>query len=123
MAQLSLTEIFPLAYLNESTIQHSLGEDFSLCDNGNMVFHWADYHETCDAVKNRMENNPELREEFKRKDTALNRLSLITVWIRTDKKVHQTTMFDLYQSYILNQFIQLIIKIILSHFHTIIIFA
>lgn len=103
MAQLSLTEIFPLAFLNESTLQHSLGEDFSLCDNGNMIFHWADFHETCDAVKDRMENNPETREEFRRKEMALKRLELITVWIRTERKVHQTTMFNLYENYILNQ--------------------
>lgn len=103
MAQLSLTDIFPLSFQNESTIQHSLGEDFPLCDNGNMIFHWADYHETCDAVKKRLENNPEMKLEFKRKEMALNRLSLITVWIRTEKKVHQTTMFDLYERYILNQ--------------------
>ncbi len=50
-----------------------------------------------------MESNPELREEFKRKEVSLNRLSLIPVWIRTEKKVHQTTMFDLYERYILNQ--------------------
>ena len=103
MAQLSLTDIFPLSFQNESNIQHSLGEDFPLCDNGNMIFHWADYHETCDAVKKQMQNNPEMKQEFKRKEMALNSLSLITVWIRTEKKVHQTTMFDLYERYILNQ--------------------
>ncbi len=103
MANFSLTELFPQSFLNESTFQHNLGEDFSLCDNGNMVFHWADYHETCDAVKMNMESNPELRDEFKRKEIGLNRLSLIPVWIRTEKKVHQTTMFDLYERYILNQ--------------------
>jgi hypothetical protein len=103
MSQATITEIFPQIFQNESTVQQSLGEDFSLCDNGNMVFHWADYHETCDAVKKRMENIPEIKIEFKRKEMALNRLSLITVWIRTEKKVHQTTMFDLYERYILNQ--------------------
>ena len=103
MAHLTLTELFPSAFLNESTINQNLGEDFSLCENGNMIFHWADYHETCDAVKSHLENNPDMREEFKRKEAALTRLSLIPVWIRTDKKVHQTTMFDLYERYILNQ--------------------
>lgn len=103
MANLTLTELFPSAFLNESTQNPNLGEDFSLCDNGNMVFHWADYHETCDAVKASLESHPEMAEEFKRKEAALSRLSLIPVWIRTDKKVHQTTMFDLYERYILNQ--------------------
>lgn len=103
MAELKLTEIFPIAHLNESSIKQSLGEDFSLCDNGVMIFHWADYHETCDAIKSRMDDSSELREDFRLKDAALKRLSLITVWIRTDKKVHHTTMYDLYERYILNQ--------------------
>jgi hypothetical protein len=46
MANLSLSELFPHTFLNESTLHKSLGEEFSLCDNGNMVFHWADFHET-----------------------------------------------------------------------------
>jgi hypothetical protein len=103
MSNLSLTELFPAAFLNESTLQHSLGEDFSLCENGNMVFHWADFNETCDAVKERLERDPLVCEEFKNKEIALKRLSLIPVWIRTEKKVHQTTMFELYERYILNQ--------------------
>lgn len=103
MPNLSLTELFPGAFLNESTLQQSLGEDFSLCENGNMVFHWADFNETCDAVKTRLESDPRFSEEFKNKEAALKRLSLIPVWIRTEKKVHQTTMFELYERYILNQ--------------------
>lgn len=39
MSQATITEIFPQIFQNESTVQQSLGEDFSLCDNGNMVFH------------------------------------------------------------------------------------
>lgn len=103
MSNLSLNELFPATFLNESTSQQSLGEDFSLCENGNMVFHWADFNETCDAVKARLESESVLASEFKNKEIALKRLSLIPVWIRTEKKVHQTTMFDLYERYILNQ--------------------
>lgn len=103
MSNLSLTELFPAVFLNESTLQQSLGEEFSLCENGNMVFHWADFNETCDAVKSRLERDPHVSEEFKNKEVALKRLSLIPVWIRTEKKVHQTTMFELYERYILNQ--------------------
>lgn len=103
MAELKLTEIFPLAHLNESTTKQSLGEDFSLCDNGVMIFHWADYHETCDAIKASIGDSSDLREEFRLKDAALKRLSLITVWIRTEKKVYHTTMYDLYENYVLNQ--------------------
>jgi hypothetical protein len=100
---LTLSELFPTSFLSNKALEQSLGEDFSLCENGNMVFHWADYFETCNAVKASLESNPEMLEEFKRKEVALNRLSLIPVWIRTEKKVHQTTMFELYERYILNQ--------------------
>jgi len=100
---LTLSELFPSSILANASLAQSLGEDFSLCDNGNMVFHWADYFETCNAVKSSFESNPEVLEEFIRKENSLNRLSLIPVWIRTEKKVHQTTMFELYERYILNQ--------------------
>ena len=103
MPHLLLTELFPLSFLNESTLQLNLGEDFSLCENDNMVFNWADFHETCEVVKKRLENDPHMKEDFAHKEMALKRLSLIPVWIRTQKKVHQTTMFDLYDRYILNQ--------------------
>lgn len=103
MSQLSLSELFPQTFLNESTLPQSLGEEFSLCENGNMVFHWADFHETCELVKSHLESNPDMQDEFQRKEYALKRLNLIPVWIRTDKKVHQTTMFELYERYILNQ--------------------
>lgn len=103
MSIVSLTNLFPAAFLNDSALHSSLGEEFSLCDNGNMVFHWADFHETCDTIKTHLESNPGLMEDFKRREEAINRLSLIPVWIRTRSKVYQLTMFELYESYILNQ--------------------
>lgn len=68
-----------------------------------MVFHWADFHETCDVIKTQMENDPNLMQDFKFRENALERLNLIPVWVRTENKIHQTTMFDLYEKYILNQ--------------------
>lgn len=103
MAIASLSELFSPTFLNESTIHQNLGEDFSICENGNMVFHWADFHETCDAVKSEIATNKALKDEFIQKEAALERLNLIPVWIRTEKKVHQTTMFHLYERHILNQ--------------------
>lgn len=102
MAHLSLAELFPSNFLNESTPELNLGEEFSLCDNGNMVFHWADFHETCEVIRNRLESDPAISEEFRKKESALNRMNLIPVWIRTQRKVHQTTMFELYERYIHN---------------------
>lgn len=84
-------------------LTRSLGEEFTLCDNGSMVFHWADFNETCDQIKEKIESNYELKEEFDLKEKNLNRLNLIPVWIKTPSKVYQTTMFALYERHILNR--------------------
>jgi hypothetical protein len=104
MAQLSISNLFPSSFINDPAIRQSLGEELSLCDSGNIVFHWADFYETCDAVKSQVESNQELIEDFKKREQALSKLSFIPIWIRTHSKVHQTTVFDLYEKYILNQF-------------------
>jgi hypothetical protein len=103
MAHSSICELFPKTFLNESSLPQMLGEELALCENGNMIFHWADFHETCDLIKEQIESNPDMQIEFERKEKALERLSLIPVWIRTEKKMHQVNMFELYESYILNQ--------------------
>lgn len=103
MAHTSLAEIFSLNFLNESGPSQTLGDDFSLCENGNMVFHWGDFHETCDAVKELLVNDAQMKLDFKRKEAGIKNLSMIPVWVRTNKKVHQISMFDLYEKYILNQ--------------------
>jgi hypothetical protein len=102
MSHLSFNEFFTTTFMSESAQGPSMGEDFSLCDNGNIVFHWADYHETCDSLKNAIELDSDLKEEYRKKELGLNRLNMIPVWIRTEKKVHQCTMFDLYEKYVLN---------------------
>ena len=102
MSHLSFNEFFTTTFMSESAQSPSMGEDFSLCDNGNIVFHWADYHETCDSLKNAIELDSDLKEEYRKKEFGLNRLNMIPVWIRTEKKVHQCTMFDLYEKYVLN---------------------
>ncbi|MFP5385783.1 MAG: hypothetical protein ACLGHN_06860 [Bacteriovoracia bacterium] len=103
MALQNITQLFSPSFLNESSLTKTLGEEFVLCDNGNMVFHWADFFETCDFIKGQLESDPVLMGDFKNRENALQRLSLIPVWIKTEKQIQQTTMFDLYEKYILNQ--------------------
>ncbi len=107
MALQNITQLFSPSFLNDSQLNKTLGEEFVLCDNGNMVFHWADFFETCDHIKTQLENDPTLMSDFKQRANALERLALIPVWIKTEKKVHQTTMHELYEKYILNQIPQL----------------
>lgn len=103
MGHVSLTELFPSSFLTDSSFQTSLGEEFQLCDNGNMIFHWADYADTCEMVKEMLQKHAETADDFKKREQALSRMALIPVWIRTQTSAHQTTMFELYERYILNQ--------------------
>jgi hypothetical protein len=103
MALHSITNFFPISFINDPGLHRSLGEEFALCDNGNMVFHWADFHETCDSVKEHLKISPSLMEDFKKRDISIARLGLIPVWVRTSRRIFQMTMFALYEKFILDQ--------------------
>jgi hypothetical protein len=103
MAFQNINHLFASSVLNDSALTKTLGEDFVLSDNGHIIFHWADFYETCDSIKSQLESDPSLMEDFGHREIALKRLSLIPVWVRTDSKIHQSTMYDLYEKYILNQ--------------------
>jgi hypothetical protein len=103
MVQQMNNSFMPNSSMIEKKLPESLGEEFSLCQHGNMRFHWADFHETCDSVKEQIESDGQLQADFDRREANLNRLQLVPIWIRTMNKVHQTTMYDLYDRHILNQ--------------------
>jgi hypothetical protein len=84
-----------------NALGRSLGEEFPLCDNHSVVFHWADFFETCDEVKNSLEKDAELKGDFNRLLSKLSRLKSVPVWIRTPGKVFQSSMFSLYEKHIL----------------------
>jgi hypothetical protein len=98
-----ISQLFATSFLNDSALSNTLGDEFILCENGNIIFHWADFFETCDLVKAQLEIQPKLMEDFKHRESALKKLGLIPVWLKTENKVIETTMFDLYEKYILNQ--------------------
>ncbi len=102
MSNQAVSQLFSPHLLNESPLAKSLGEEFPLCDNGAMVFHWADFHETCEAIKNQLQSGI-LLNDFKLRESALTRLSQIPVWIRSQSNIQQTTMHSLYENYIFNQ--------------------
>lgn len=99
----NITNFFPTSFLSNSSIPQSLGEEFSLCENQTMVFHWADFHETCDVIKSRMELDEDLRRDFESKERGLKKLADIPVWVKTTSKVYQTNMFELYEKFIIDQ--------------------
>jgi len=103
MALQNITQFFSSSFLNDSPLTKTLGEEFVLSENGNIVFHWADFFETCDLIKSQLENEPELMEDFANRERGLKSLTQIPVWVKTENKIYQSTMFDLYEKYILNQ--------------------
>jgi hypothetical protein len=103
MSQINVTSLFPQSFLKDSSLHHTLGEEFALGENGVMVFHWADFHETCDSVKSALENEPELMADFQRREAGIAQLTSIPVWIKTRDKVHQTHMHELYEKHIFNR--------------------
>lgn len=100
MTKSNLIQLFSPALKGQS-LHKNLGEEFQLCENGSMIFHWADFYETCDQVKTSMDKDEELRKDFARLEAKLQRLALIPVWIKTTGKIYQTTMYALYEKHIL----------------------
>jgi hypothetical protein len=88
---------------NASAPLKTLEDSFLFCDNGNMLFHWSDCIDTCNIVRDQLAHDPVLLSDFKKRENSINRLQLIPVWIRTKNKVHQTTMYSLYEKYILDR--------------------
>lgn len=84
-----------------NALGRSLGEEFPLCENNSVVFHWADFFETCDDVKNSLAKDPDLKNDFDRLLSKLSRLKSVPVWIRTPEKVIQSSMYSLYEKHIL----------------------
>ena len=81
----------------------TLSENLVLCPPSNMVFHWSDSFEACEAIKSLVSRDISLSLDFKSCEKALNQLRLVPVWIKTEKRVYQTTMYDLYEEYILRK--------------------
>jgi hypothetical protein len=78
-------------------------ENLILCPPSQMIFHWSDSLETCEIVKALIEDSETYANELKTCEKALNQLKFIPVWIKTPKKTHQSSMYDLYEEYILHQ--------------------
>lgn len=103
MSETHVARFFSQSFLKESSLHQTLGEEFSLGENGVIVFHWADFHETCDSVKIALEKEPELLEDFQKREAGIEHLATIPVWIKTKEKVHQTHMHELYERHIFNR--------------------
>jgi len=90
-------------FSKEINFQKSLNEEFKFCEHGNMTFHWADYHETCEFMKKQILHQQHLADDFRKREIGIERLRLIPVWIKSLNKVNQLSIFDLYENYILSK--------------------
>lgn len=79
----------------QSEIDATHGEEFVLCKNGNIVFHWADFIETCEEARRKL--------DFSKQKKNLEALKNVIVWVRAEKKIHKTSMYELYEKFILSK--------------------
>jgi len=89
---------------NKVVVNGLLNDELFLSENGNIIFHWADFFETCEYIKQAIESQHDLKQDFDKKEKVLKRLKLIPVWMKGQKQVIQTTMYNLYEQAILNRF-------------------
>jgi hypothetical protein len=100
MALQSISHLFSTKHLQVPLI---LKEELVLCENNNLIFHWADFKETCELVKHKLNDDHQLQTAFHQKQMNIDHLRLIPVWFRTQKKVYHMSVFDLYERFILNK--------------------
>ncbi len=79
-----------------------LGDVFSLSNLNLVVFHWADFAETCEVLEQQMKTDETLAHDFIVMKERVNSLRSIPIWIKTPKRVFQYNLFDLYSTYIQN---------------------
>ncbi|MFY7993150.1 MAG: hypothetical protein ACOVP4_07665 [Bacteriovoracaceae bacterium] len=80
-----------------------LGDVLPLSSLGLIVFHWADFSETCEVLESQMKADETLSHDFIVLKERVQSLRSIPLWIKTKNKIRQFNLFELYSSYILNQ--------------------
>jgi hypothetical protein len=103
MAHQNLHQMLPPKIFTETAAKNLLREEIYFCDFGNVVFHWGDFFETCKHIKHCLESNPDLMSDFQQREDTLLKLKLVPVWIKTESKIFQTTIYDFYERSIVNR--------------------
>ncbi len=91
------------AFNEQPLFGQKLGDAFSLSHLGLVVFHWADFSETCELLEKQMKGDETLSGDFVAMKERVHSLRQIPIWVQCGRKVRQFNLFDLYASYILNQ--------------------
>ena len=79
-----------------------LGDVFSLSSLGLITFHWADFSKTCQSLEQQIKTDETLSRDFALTKERVNSLKTIPIWIKTQHRILQFNLYDLYSSYIQN---------------------
>ncbi|MBY0516293.1 MAG: hypothetical protein K2P81_05260 [Bacteriovoracaceae bacterium] len=78
-----------------------LNETLILNQQGPVSFHWSDFKDSCRSYQQKIEVDPVMKAEYESKILELERLQTMPVWIKSEKETTHTTLFNLYQDFIL----------------------
>lgn len=81
-----------LDYLNINDLYSS----FRLSSNNSLSFHWADANETCQYLQRNIKNRGTKYFEYKKLLEHIQDLKMALVWVRSDSKIVQTNLYELY---------------------------
>lgn len=103
MSVLSLNSSETWNEIPSSLSEKSLNEILVLNEQGPISFHWTDFQESCRFYQDRIARDPALRKEYETKLSDLSKLRLMPVWIRGNGETLHTSLFELYQDFILER--------------------
>lgn len=98
-AKLSVPPAWP--ELSVSSVEQRPLETIVLNPAAAVSFHWTDFQDTCQLYQRRVASSPKLREELLMKQAELERLRLIPLWIKRKSGTTHTSLYDLYEQFIL----------------------
>lgn len=81
----------------------SLSEPISLCGKDTMCFHWSDSVRYCEIVESNLSTDTHLFKDYQKRKIAISNLKKISVWIKSKKKIIETTVYDLYDQFLLSK--------------------
>jgi hypothetical protein len=65
-----------------------------------VTFHWADFSEACGLWQSRLNRELPLRADYDQRVREIEKLRSLPVWVRKEKKVTQTNLYELYDGFI-----------------------
>ena len=77
----------------------SLGSSLKLTPNGLLSFHWSNWKDSCNYVKNQLNQKCSISRLEKIND-EFNELKNRNIWLKNKHKTIKATMFELYENYL-----------------------